>query len=85
MIVVYGDTKCLFLEENALRFLDAMNWCSQHKCLLKKKKVILRIKKCGVVVVEDEDLNMEVELCDVYNFHCECRTCGKKKNFVYED
>jgi hypothetical protein len=85
MIVVNGDVSCISLEENLFRFLQVLEWCQKHKCLLAKNKIVLSITKCGVIVEHDEHLDLELEICDVYNFKAVCRSCGKKAKSVYED
>lgn len=85
MVVIYGDTKCLILEENLFRFLDSLKWAQHHKCLLKKRKVELYIKICGTLLVRDDQIDEEIELCEIYDYKIKCKTCRKEFMSSYEE
>jgi len=83
MIIIYGKTTCVGLEENLERFLDVMVWGQEHKCFFKNKnKVILEVKSCGKLYEIDKHLG-EIELCDIYDFHALCKSCNKSKKYLY--
>jgi hypothetical protein len=83
MIIIYGKTTCVGLEENLDRFLNVMQWSQEHSCFMKgKKKVIIDVKSCGKLYEVDKHLG-EIELCDIYDFHALCKSCMKSKKYLY--
>jgi hypothetical protein len=85
MIVIKGDVTCLALEENLWRFLQVIEWCHTHKCLLKKNKIIITISECGIISEYDEEFGLELDICEVYHFRAVCKSCGKKAKSLYEE
>jgi len=84
MIVIKGDVTCVELEENLWRFLQVLEWCHEHDCLLKDNKIILMITESGIIYEYDEELDMDLNICEGYDFRALCRTCGKKAESTYE-
>ena len=85
MIVIYGDTECLCLEENLERFFEILDWSRNHKCVLKnKRKVAIDISESGVIIQNDVELDMDLPICSVNEFYAICKTCGNKARSSYD-